>query len=585
MAIEAARQVAERSEYITGYRLRDVSFPKALMSVPRAEDFETNLFLRALETSENKASGSSEFRIYTHTIGEWTENCRGTITLEYEHEENEVDAGTEARMELQHFEQVYAAAIKSCSVSVEHTMFYEALENQGLRYGETFQTLDEVRRSDCEAVGRVKLRQWAISVDEREYQDHVIHPTALDGLLQLCYATTHRDGQSKVPTMVPERIDEVWISARGLSQASSDSIKAYARRSYHDLREARCTIMASDNITSEPRVLLRDLRLSTVDSASMTISPSSTAWKRLCYGMTWQPDVDLVDRHALRSMCGDSVPADFARDKFIEDIEFICYGFISNTLECIDQGSIVEIKPQFSRYVRWMRRQIYRYTQGEMIHWQPNWPNLRRDESHVQKVISSVEAFSREATLFTELGKNLPGILEGKVNALDLLFSGNLAAEHYEDAIKSLKRIEPYVDALAHKYPALKVLEIGAGTGSATTFFLETLTRTEQGHHGTPRYARYTFTDISPHFLEKAKEKYGGHAERMVYAPLDIERDPLQQGFLEHDYDLIVAVNVSLSLWGSSMLRTETKTNPQQVLHATSDLSVTLRNVRKLLRP
>ena len=209
MAIEAAHQVAERSEYITGYRLRDVSFLKALMSVPRAEDFETNLFLRALETGEDKAVGSSEFRIYTHTNGEWTENCRGTITVEYEHEGNEVDAGSEARMELQHVEQVYTAATKSCSIPIEHTMFYEALETQGLSYGETFQTLDEVRRSDCEAVGRIKLRKWAASVDEKEYQDHVIHPTALDGVLQLCYATAHRDGQGKVPTMVPERIDEV----------------------------------------------------------------------------------------------------------------------------------------------------------------------------------------------------------------------------------------------------------------------------------------------------------------------------------------------------------------------------------------
>ena len=559
MAVEAARQVAEGSEYITGYRLRDVSFPKALISVPRAEDFETNLSLRALETSENKASGSFEFQIFTHTNGEWTKNCCGTITPEYEHEENEVDAGSEARMELQHFKQIYTTAIKSCSISVERTMLYEALENQGLSYGETFQTLDEVRRSDCEAVGRIKLRKWAASVDEKEYQDHVIHPTALDGILQLCYVPAHRDGQSKVPTMVPERIEEVWISARGLSQASSDSVKAYAKRSHHVLREAHCTVMALDNITSEPRILLRNLRLSALDIVSVTSFSNSIARKRLCYSMRWQPDIDLLRQRELSSMCGDSLPADFARDKFIEDIEFICYGFISNTLERIEQGSLVEIKPHFNRYVRWMKRQSHRYIQGEMIHWQPNWPNLRCDDSYVQKLISSVEAFSPEARLYTELGQNLLGILEGRIDALDLLFSGNLAAEYYKDTIKSLKKIEPYVDALAHKYPALKVLEIGAGTGSATTFFLEILTRLEEGHRGTPRYARYTFTDISPHFFEKAKERYGDHAERMVYAPLDIEQDPLQQGFLEHDNDLIVAVNVSIFSLGSSMLWTETE--------------------------
>ena len=53
MAIEAARQVANTSGSITGYLLSDVSFPKALMSIPRANDFETNIFLRPLDTSEN----------------------------------------------------------------------------------------------------------------------------------------------------------------------------------------------------------------------------------------------------------------------------------------------------------------------------------------------------------------------------------------------------------------------------------------------------------------------------------------------------------------------------------------------------
>lgn len=535
MAIEAARQLANKSESITGYRLLDVSFLKALMSVPRANDFETNTFLRPLENSEN------EFRIYTLTNGEWAENCRGKIVLEYEHEENEIDGGNEARMEFQHCKLVYLAAIKSCSISIKPPVLYEALGEQGLSYGDTFQTLNEIRCSDREAVGRVKLRKWANAVNETEYQEHVIHPTALDGLLQLCYAASARDGQRKAPTMIPEGIEEVWISARGLGQSNNDSIRAYAKRTHWNLRAARSTIMALDDITYEPRVLVRDLRLLTVDNQSMTSPSSSSARKRLCYSVKWQPDIDTLSQQELRSICAESTPADPARDKFIEDIEFVCYSFISSTLDRIDSGRLTEIKPQFDRYVQWMKRQSLRYRQGELIHWQPDWPELSRDTCHTQDLISRVENVSSEAKLYTEMGKNLVGILEGRIDALDLLFSGNLAAEYYSDAIKCLKKIEPYVDAFAHKNPGLNVLEIGAGTGSATTFFLQIL----KEHHDAPRYARYTFTDISPHFFEKAKEKYGDHAERMVYAPLDIERDPLQQGFLENDYDLIVAVNVT----------------------------------------
>ncbi|KAI0547244.1 S-adenosyl-L-methionine-dependent methyltransferase [Xylaria curta] len=50
----------------------------------------------------------------------------------------------------------------------------------------------------------------------------------------------------------------------------------------------------------------------------------------------------------------------------------------------------------------------------------------------------------------------------------------------------------------------------------------------------------------------------------MIYKQLDLESDPIKQGFEEAQYDIIVA--------GS-------------VLHATSDVKATLRNVRKLSKP
>jgi hypothetical protein len=50
----------------------------------------------------------------------------------------------------------------------------------------------------------------------------------------------------------------------------------------------------------------------------------------------------------------------------------------------------------------------------------------------------------------------------------------------------------------------------------------------------------------------------------MEYKTLNIEKDPVEQGFKEHSYDLVLAANV---------------------LHATKSLEETLRNVRRLLKP
>jgi SAM-dependent methyltransferase len=100
----------------------------------------------------------------------------------------------------------------------------------------------------------------------------------------------------------------------------------------------------------------------------------------------------------------------------------------------------------------------------------------------------------------------------------------------------------------------LRVLEIGAGTGATASHLLRALP---------PGRVRYTFTDISPAFLARARARFAAH-DWIEYRTLDIERDPVEQGFSAFDYDLVLAANV---------------------LHATVDLSVALAHVRRLLRP
>lgn len=78
------------------------------------------------------------------------------------------------------------------------------------------------------------------------------------------------------------------------------------------------------------------------------------------------------------------------------------------------------------------------------------------------------------------------------------------------------------------------------------------------------RIAEYMYTDISPGFFEKAQERFADYANVMKYKKLDLEEDPIPQGFEEGSYDVVIAGNV---------------------LHATSDLAQSLRSVRRLLKP
>ena len=112
-------------------------------------------------------------------------------------------------------------------------------------------------------------------------------------------------------------------------------------------------------------------------------------------------------------------------------------------------------------------------------------------------------------------------------------------------------------EVLARAWPAdrpLRVLEIGAGTGSTTAYVLPKLAGLE---------IEYTFTDVSPLFLNRANEKFREQAG-MRYAALDISSADSVGELTALHYDVVIAANV---------------------LHATPDIATTLANVRRLLAP
>ena len=152
-------------------------------------------------------------------------------------------------------------------------------------------------------------------------------------------------------------------------------------------------------------------------------------------------------------------------------------------------------------------------------------------------------------------------MLRGGADPLALLFSSGepTAADLYLKApvARAANRmLADAVQALVARLPQgrrLRVLEIGAGTGSATASVLPELA---EGSFD------YTYTDISAGFFAEAESRFGN--DGIDYRPLDIEKDPIAQGFESHGYDLLIASNV---------------------LHATRFLPETLGHCLDLLAP
>jgi acyl transferase domain-containing protein/acyl carrier protein/SAM-dependent methyltransferase len=165
---------------------------------------------------------------------------------------------------------------------------------------------------------------------------------------------------------------------------------------------------------------------------------------------------------------------------------------------------------------------------------------------------------SAELTLLERCGERLAGVLTGTCDALEVLFpNGSLTAAEafYTDSTfsrASNRLLCGALKAAAAKSAGtiLRVLEIGAGTGAATSAVLPLLDaeRTE-----------YTFTDVSPIFLQHAQQKFSAYP-CLRYELLDIEREPAAAT----GFDIVIAANI---------------------LHATADLCKSLRHIARRMKP
>lgn len=155
-------------------------------------------------------------------------------------------------------------------------------------------------------------------------------------------------------------------------------------------------------------------------------------------------------------------------------------------------------------------------------------------------------------------------ILTGKKRATDIIFplgslelvegiyNGNRQADYFNELLAGL--VQTGVGHPVGK--KIRILEIGAGTGGTTKCVLNKLVSQKD-------LIDYHFTDLSKSFLFNAESLFKSDFTGFRTSILNIENDPLEQGFTEGSYDIIIAANV---------------------LHATRDITNTLTQLKKLLK-
>ncbi|MEG4836966.1 type I polyketide synthase [Microcoleus sp. B9-D4] len=478
-------------------------------------------------------------------------------------------------------ETIDLATLKSqCKEEVSTEALYQRHREQNINYGESFRALAQVWRQGTVALGKICLAEKL----RAEVEDYQLHPVLLDASLQVLDATFLEDNYQN--TYVPIGVErllfysrpsaDIWCCAQ-LRQGKDRSQKTISA----DFR-----LFADDG---ELIALVEGFQLKHAPRDAM-LGTKEKSWQDWLYEVEWRPQAryglfpnylpnsaEVGLRLQFRLTQLRAHPSLTAYGQAYAHLEAFCVTYIVATLQEMgwefQQGAtfsteqIVESLGIVTQHKRLLNRLLEILVEvGILQRFEEGWEVVSSPEIHdsIAKIDSlSYPEAEAEITLLDRCVSNLAQVLTGKCDPLQLLFpNGDTTAliKLYQDSpimqVTNTLVKEAVLSAL-ERLPqgrGLRILEIGAGTGSTTNYLLP---------HLFTYQTEYLFTDIGAFFIAKAQERFKDYPF-VSYQVLDIEKDPQSQGFEPSHFDLIVAVNV---------------------LHATSNLRSSLRHVKQLLAP
>lgn len=464
------------------------------------------------------------------------------------------------------------AAKRTCIRRADPATWYKAMARVGYNYGPRFRGAYNIRTSatSSAAIVRVTLQGSQDPLFETEEDTghpgsrYAIHPIAIDHVLQAMIVATH-GGQTHLleKLWLPVRIDEVFVG-----QEHFGDFQINVKTSGPGRGDAVCRIDSHEEIEAAQRPIsyFRGIRLSPVESLE---SGGQDGASHGAIELVWKPDIDLISPSALVQRAGVE---GFEEIHFmLHELFTLCALDLQENLpppSALGLGlSMADSHLHLAKQYDWLKRCT---PNQDIISVLESGHLPGRIESLARKLKGTPGTAA--ASLVTQCHTHALALFSGNINPLDLFLQDN-TLHHLYDWMNSLWSYRCLLQLLSHQRGRnLKILEIGAGTGGLTARVLRDLeeSQDETGSNSmtgeTATFGKYVFTDVSAGFFPAAKKRFASVVppQLMEYRVLDISRPPQEQGFGTCEYDLVIASNV---------------------LHATPDLTQTLRHVRSLLRP
>ena len=507
MAGEAAYQLGDLTKS-HDYTVKDVDIRIALVLQTEGSK-EMMTTLRPQRLTVTLDSEWYEFDIVSYDGSSWNKHCSGFVRR------------GRTSVPQSHWKKCPQPLPRKVSASRWYTTF----SHVGLNYGQRFTGMKNITAGVTEASAVLDITDYPGDGPESFYP---LHPTTLDIMLQSWTVAAFRGIYSAFDkSFLPTFIKELYVGV-----GSGQSINVKTMTGVHNAATGPDNAKGLSYGVGEDGnncFMLTGLRGTSIPSKEDL--PELTALQ-----LQWKPDFFFLDPARLTRPThdfGDQIT-------LAEKLYVLCALESHQSLQ-----GVASTQPRFEKYRKWMESQIVRFKLPgyplvdtvELVHMTSEQRKRHIPEMLEQCKVAGVSAIAEPVWRVYD---QMVNVFEGKTDLLDLLIHDGTLASIY-DWMNNIWDFSDFFQLLGHMQPQMRILEIGAGTGGLTSKIIKQL----QSEFGERLYFQYTFTDISSGFFVAAQERFNEY-DGIEYKILDISRDPIAQGFIPGEYDLIIASNVSM---------------------------------------
>ena len=461
--------------------------------------------------------------------------------------------------------------------------FYRRLREVGLDFGPAFRGIDRLWRRDGEALARIRSTEAVTHARSR----YGLHPALLDACFQSLSAALPPARSDESGTLyLPVRIERfrvrlaslpTWSHARLVEQGGNSvvgdlEILDESGTVLVEITGFRCQAVVRGVASENPESWIYESRWERVPFTDRTFTPIAAAFLPSSRTIVQAAKEVLQRRQRAKGLRGRFLSVE-------SQIDELCAGYFVAALRALgwrprarrtwttasiaaDGGIATEHRAVLERHLEFLT------ADGHLVHDGDRW-RLRRALPVVdcgelwRSILARFPALLPELTLMRRCGEALPAILRGELDALGVLAPGGsltILEELYQDAPSFADYNRAIASAVARAIRWRSRVASGAHSRSRRRHRRVDCTCTAASSGAT---AEYVVTDVSPHFVSRAEQKFFDH--RFVRCrSLDLEKPPVEQGFEAHSFDIVLG---------------------SDTLHATARIGESLAHVRELLAP